>query len=42
MSRKQPKRKQRSGVDTPLHYAAADDQEEQVIQLLAAGAIPNA
>jgi ankyrin repeat protein len=46
MSRKQPKRKQRSGIDvygrTPLHCAAADGREEQVIQLLAAGANPNA
>jgi len=46
MARKQPKRKQRSGVDeygrTPLHYAAADGKLEEVIRLLAAGANPNA
>ena len=46
MTRKQPKRKQRPGVDeygrTPLHYAASDGKVEEVIRLLAAGANPNA
>lgn len=46
MARKQPKRKQRPGVDeygrTPLHYAAADGKVEEVIRLLSAGANPNA
>jgi len=46
MTRKQPKRKPRPGVDeygrTPLHYAAADGQVEEVIRLLSAGANPNA
>ena len=46
MARKQPKRKQRPGVDeygrTPLHYAAADGKVEEVIRLLSGGADPNA
>lgn len=46
MTRKQPKRNPRPGVDeygrTPLHYAAADGKVEEVIRLLAAGANPNA
>ena len=46
MTRKQPKRNPRLGVDeygrTPLHYAAADGQVEEVIRLLAAGTNPNA
>jgi len=46
MTRKQAKRKPRLGVDeygrTPLHYAAADGQVEEVIRLLSAGANPNA
>jgi uncharacterized protein len=46
MARKQPKRKQRPGVDgygrTPLHYAAADGRIEEVARLLAAGADANA
>ena len=41
MSAKHPKRKERSGVDragrTPLHYASADADIQQVRQLLAAG-----
>ena len=46
MTRKQPKRNPRPGVDeygrTPLHYAAADGHAEEVIRLLAVGANPNA
>jgi ankyrin repeat protein len=46
MTRKQPKRNPRLGVDeygrTPLHYAAADGQVKEVIRLLAAGTNPNA
>jgi uncharacterized protein len=46
MARKQPKRKQRPGVDeygrTPLHYAAADGKVEEVIRLLSGGANPSA
>ena len=46
MARKQPKRKQRPGVDeygrTPLHYAAAEGQVEEVIRSLSDGANPNA
>ena len=45
MAQKQPKRKQRSGVDEygrmPLHHAAAEDQVEEVIRLLATGVNPN-
>ena len=45
MSKKQPKRKPRPGVDeygrTPLHYAAADGLVDQVTQLLSAGADAN-
>jgi ankyrin repeat protein len=46
MAPKQPKRKQRPGVDeygrTPLHYAAADGRVHEVARLLAAGANANA
>jgi len=46
MARKQPKRKERPGVDkygrTPLYYAAADGRAEEVLRLLAAGANANA
>ena len=46
MTRKQPKRKPRPGVDaygrTPLHYGAAESQVAEVSRLLAAGADPNA
>ena len=46
MTGKQPKRKERPGVDasgrTPLHYAAAEGRDIEVSQLLAAGADPNA
>ncbi len=45
MTRKQPKRKPRPGVDeygrTPLHYAAADGKVEDVVKHLKAGANPN-
>jgi ankyrin repeat protein len=43
MTAKHPKRKERPGVDragrTPLHYAAADADVQQVRQLLATGLI---
>lgn len=46
MTGKQPKRKQREGVDsygrTPLHYAAADSKLDEVARLLALGANVNA
>ncbi len=46
MTAKRPKRKERPGVDragrTPLHYAAADADVQQVRHLLAAGIIPGA
>jgi uncharacterized protein len=46
MSAKHPKREQRPGVDrvgrTPLHYAAADSDVEQIRQLLASGTNPGA
>lgn len=46
MAGKQPKRKQRSGVDeygrTPLHHAAADGRVFEVSRLLNAGADANA
>lgn len=46
MARKQPKQKQRTGVDdygrTPLHYAAAEGRVEEVFRLLAEGADANA
>ena len=46
MTAKQPKRKQREGVDsygrTPLHYAAADSKLDEVARLLAVGANVNA
>jgi uncharacterized protein len=45
MTRKQPKRKKRPGIDeygrTPLHYAAAEGRVDNVIRLLGAGANPN-
>lgn len=46
MSSKQPKRKDRPGVDrygrTPLHYAASDASVAKVRRLLAAGSDPGA
>jgi ankyrin repeat protein len=46
MVRKQPKRKERPGVDeygrTPLHYAAVEGRDSDVARLLAKGANPNA
>jgi uncharacterized protein len=46
MSSKQPKRKDRPGVDrmgrAPLHYAAFDGDSERIHQLLASGSIPDA
>jgi len=46
MSGKQPKRKERPGVDrigrTPLHYAALDGDAARVRQLLASGLIADA
>ena len=46
MSKKQPKRKPRPGVDeygrTPLHYAAADGLADEVARLLSTGADANA
>lgn len=46
MSKKQPKRKSRPGVDeygrTPLHYAAADGLADEVTRLLSTGADANA
>ena len=46
MARKQPKRKQRPGVDnygrTPLRYAAAEGRLDEVKRLLAEGSEPNA
>ncbi|WP_428505113.1 ankyrin repeat domain-containing protein [Roseateles sp.] len=46
MASKQPKRKQRDGVDglgrTPLHYACIDGNSEDVAQFLATGLDANA
>ncbi len=46
MSKKQPKRKPRPGLDeygrTPLHYAAADGLADEVSRLLSTGADTNA
>jgi len=46
MTAKHPKRKERPGVDragrTPLHYAAADADVQQVRQLLTTGLIAGA
>jgi len=45
MTGKQPKRKPRPGVDeygrTPLHYAAAEGNAEDVVKYLKAGNNPN-
>jgi len=46
MTKKQPKKNDRPGVDrlgrSPLHYAAGESREQEVVQLLTAGSDANA